>query len=295
MEALAEFPIGGLVGGLLQRDERCLDSWSTEEGSLRRADTHLGQSIEDGSQCRPDVCDDLAATAPPSVNTPTEHTNGTYRPGQGAPDRERGRDVQGAQLLRSELTRQYGTGMRDADIRRGLVRVLQERFIGDPIRSELGLCLGETRVDLAVINCALHGYEIKSPRDNLARLPGQVRIYNRVLDFCWIVSGGKHLGMISDMLPPWWGVLDVAEIGGELTFGTVRAAAQNPEIDAFSVSQLVWRDEAAEILQRRGGKVLRKETRWQLWDRLALIPLRDLQAIVRETLKLRERWPSAEW
>ena len=36
---------------------------------------------------------------------------------------------------------------------------------------ELGLCQGDARVDYAVINGAMNGYEIKSDRDKLVRLP----------------------------------------------------------------------------------------------------------------------------
>jgi hypothetical protein len=46
---------------------------------------------------------------------------------------------------------------------------------------EFGLEHGEVRVDVAVINGELHGYEIKSERDTLERLPRQVKAYSAVL------------------------------------------------------------------------------------------------------------------
>ena len=59
--------------------------------------------------------------------------------------------------------------MRDVDIRRALrTRVrdsddMKEALVVD----ELGLCQGRARIDLAVVNSSLHGYEIKSERDTL--------------------------------------------------------------------------------------------------------------------------------
>ena len=44
---------------------------------------------------------------------------------------------------------------------------------------ELGLCRGQVRVDVAVVNGLLHGYEIKSDRDSLRRLGVQVEVYGK--------------------------------------------------------------------------------------------------------------------
>ena len=75
--------------------------------------------------------------------------------------------------------------MRDADIRRALVQRLRAARpdpVTDRIWPEMSLALGASRVDVCVINGTLSGYEIKSPRDNLDRLPSQVEHYGRVLD-----------------------------------------------------------------------------------------------------------------
>ncbi len=60
----------------------------------------------------------------------------------------------------------------DSDIR----AVLRSRlFLKHPdeadtvVIEELGLCRGQVRVDVAVVNGLLHGYEIKSDRDSLRR------------------------------------------------------------------------------------------------------------------------------
>lgn len=156
----------------------------------------------------------------------------------------------------------------------------------------MGLCLGATRVDVAVINGSLHGYEIKSDRDTLVRLPTQVEIYNRVLDYSTIVCGSKYLGKVADIVPEWWGITEVSGTGSKPVFVEHRAPSRNSTVDPLAIAQLLWRDEAAELLQCRGERVKSKETRWNLWDRLAELPLDDLQWCVRSQLKARPQWPT---
>ena len=73
--------------------------------------------------------------------------------------------------------------MRDADVRTALRRELEEHFRDDPdtrIVEEMGIWSGSARIDIAVINGELHGYELKSERDRLERPPRQIDLYNRV-------------------------------------------------------------------------------------------------------------------
>src|SRR5579859_6616820 len=98
--------------------------------------------------------------------------------------------------------------MRDIDIRQTLMNEMCRLHQGDSetlIVEELGLCQGIARVDLAVVNGSLHGYEIKSERDTLARLPGQTDIYNRALDFVTLVIAPIHSEKIGNIVPSWWG------------------------------------------------------------------------------------------
>ena len=66
--------------------------------------------------------------------------------------------------------------MRDIDVRTVLAAEVARRYKGDAdtlIIHELGVCSGDARIDLAVVNGKLHGYEIKSDADTLKRLPAQ--------------------------------------------------------------------------------------------------------------------------
>ena len=165
------------------------------------------------------------------------------------------------------------------------------------IVEELGLCQGIARVDLAVVNGTIHGYEIKSERDTLARLPGQAEVYNRVLDHVTIVTALTHADDIRAFVPEWWGIWTVLDDQGEVRLEPLRDSARNPEVSAFALAQLLWRDEALQALADRGlAAGMRSKTRQSIWRRLAAeLTLEDLGQVVRERIKSRNSaWRSLE-
>lgn len=185
--------------------------------------------------------------------------------------------------------------MRDGEIRASLRARLDAEHAGDPatlIRNELGLCLGETRVDIAVINGKLTGYEIKSERDTLDRLDAQVEIYGRVLDEAWLVMAERHVERALNRIPRWWGVLMADQADDQVRLKVKRKARQNPRVEPYFLAQLLWRDEAFGILEERGlSRGLAAATRFTLWDQLALhVPLDDLRHEVRARLRARPQW-----
>jgi hypothetical protein len=186
--------------------------------------------------------------------------------------------------------------MRDADIRAPLVRQLvsahdEETLIVD----EFGLCEGDVRVDLAVINGTLTGYEIKSDSDTLERLPAQQCAYSKVLDAVTIVAGRKHIKGVLSIVPKWWCVHEAKLVAGRVAFSTVREGRPNPAVDPFALAQLLWRDEALHLIGKLGlaGGDSRKPRR-QLWAILARnLSAAELGAHVRNQLKGRTNWRSA--
>jgi hypothetical protein len=181
--------------------------------------------------------------------------------------------------------------MRDIDIRRRL-RADERLHPRDPntrIVEELGLCQGIARVDLAVVNGAIHGYEIKSERDTLARLPGQAEVYNRVLDYVTVVTASTHADDIRAIVPEWWGIWTVLDEQGEIQLEPLRDPSRNPEVSAFALAQLLWRDEALQALADRGlAAGMRSKARQEIWRRLAShLTLEDLGCVVRQQIKSR--------
>jgi hypothetical protein len=183
------------------------------------------------------------------------------------------------------------SAMRDIDIRRKL-RVDRRLHFGEAdtrIVEELGLCQGIARVDIAVVNGSIHGYEIKSERDTLERLPAQIDIYSRALDLVTVVTAPTHVEKVRKMVPQWWGIWTAVQGKEGLRLRSSRKALQNPDVIPFALAQLLWREEALEVLDKYGlANGMRSKPRQELWHRLASgLPLEDLGNIVRDRLRRR--------
>lgn len=181
--------------------------------------------------------------------------------------------------------------MRENEIRRALLDDLRCEHGGDSlIVEELGLNAGAIRVDIAVVNGLLAGYEIKSDWDTLDRLPDQQAMYSRVFDRVTAVVGQHHLDAVSGLVPEWWG-LSIARAG---RVEPQRAPAPNEHTDPEIVVRLLWRSEALRILQALGEIGLERAPRRVLWkvivDRLSG---GELAYEVRRSLKERTGWSTA--
>lgn len=190
--------------------------------------------------------------------------------------------------------------MRDVDLRTGLVRRLIRRHSHEPnarILHELGLRHGKARVDIAVVNGALHGYELKSDNDTLERLVRQEQIYSTVLDRVTLVVGERHSRKAISMVPEWWGV-QVVKMGprGGMNFYSARRARNNPSQDPIAIAKLLWRDEALELLSRLGAaEGLRSKPRAMIYARLAKVAgLEEIRSTVRHRLRNRAGLRSGE-
>ena len=188
--------------------------------------------------------------------------------------------------------------MHDADLRQALHRRLARQHRDDPdgtrILDEFGIC-GQVRVDVAVVNGALTGYELKSARDTLKRLPRQADYYSRVLDYAHIVVADTHAAHALQMVPSWWGCT-IAATGadGRVELAVRRAGRENPGIDPDALALLLWRGEALAALEDRGlDRGYRSKTRLQITRRLAeALPLDELRGLVYHTLAVRPGWRS---
>jgi len=121
--------------------------------------------------------------------------------------------------------------MNDALMRAATKQVLLLQHKGDAetvIVEELGIQHGLSRIDLAVVNGELHGFELKSDRDTLARLPEQTETYGRVLDRVTLVIGERHLRRAVEMVPEWWGIRVARVEAPELHFSDLKVAINNP-------------------------------------------------------------------
>jgi len=185
--------------------------------------------------------------------------------------------------------------MRDADVRAALHATELARYEGDPhtrIIDELGIHRGEFRIDVAVVNGALHGYELKSARDTLSRLPAQAAAYSTVFDQVTLVAAECHLWRAAEIVPTWWGLCVAVPGTGGVHLLDERAGVGNPAVDAYSVAQLLWRAEALELLEQHGAaRGVRSRPAPYVWAALAeRLELPTLRTAVREVLKTRTEW-----
>lgn len=159
------------------------------------------------------------------------------------------------------------------------------------IVEEMGVWAGTVRIDVAVINGELAGFELKSDRDTLQRLPYQRVIYGKVFDRMTLVVGERHYAKSVAMIPEWWGCAVAFIQGGGVTIREERAAGHNPKRDAFVVAQMLWKTEAIAVLKRRGmARGWCKRSAADISRRLAgELPLAELSKHVREALKERVR------
>lgn len=195
-------------------------------------------------------------------------------------------------------TRSYPTaprkarGVTDAEIRPALRERLLRRHANEAdtvLIEELGLRRGQVRVDLAVVNGSLHGFEIKSDRDSLRRLAGQVELYSQVLDRATLVVGERFAPLAMSLVPAWWGIVRVSSKTCGLRFTTLRRSRLNPQRNARALAELLWAEQALSLLEERGvAKGMRGKPRRVLWDRISeLLPVEEIAAAVRDRLKAR--------
>ena len=187
--------------------------------------------------------------------------------------------------------------MNDRDIRAILKAELIRRYARDDntiVLDELGIKNGAARVDLVVVNSRLHGYEIKSDRDSLKRLPGQIKAYSSVMDRVTLVVGYRHAYNALKMVPEWWGIklAEIKEQSSAVVLSEARLAHDNPKVDLNAVVALLWRDEALAILEEMNiASGVRSKTRNEIYRRLVESSDPDsLRFRIREQLKCREGW-----
>ncbi len=161
------------------------------------------------------------------------------------------------------------------------------------ILEEWGVQHGVARIDIAVVNGILHGYEIKSDLDTLDRLPEQIKIYNSVFNEVTLVVGKNHLFEAMNMVPDWWGIT-LAKMNSEnsVTFNCIRESGKNLNQDRVAIASLLWRDEALELLEKEGeANGIRSKPRKYLYKKLSeIFDHSDLEDKVREVIFFREDW-----
>lgn len=185
--------------------------------------------------------------------------------------------------------------MHDVDVRQATWKMIKGRKEnnGALLLDEFDLC-GEVRVDIAVLNGHMSGYELKSASDNLSRLQKQVCYYSKVLDYCNLVVAENHLDEAMGMVPDFWGIYVARQtLDSRINLRKIRNPKSNKtNIDPYSLVRLLWRNETLDILTRYGlDQGVRSKPRQFCWDRLASsFSVSCLRGLVRTQLEARTNW-----
>lgn len=186
--------------------------------------------------------------------------------------------------------------MQDSDIRKLLHPYLKKenkKYKDTIIIDEFDLCSGLSRIDIAVVNGEIHGYEIKSEEDNLKRLPNQIKYYNKSLEKISIATNKTHLKQIRQSIPKWWGLILIKNDSKKNLVTELRKAKKNPLIDNQSLLQILWKDELISIISKYAIKISPYSNKRKLRELISsTLNISVLSQEVRSALKSRQNWRS---
>ena len=183
--------------------------------------------------------------------------------------------------------------MHDCDIRDALRDDLRRQYGADPetaIIDELSIQRAGARIDVALVNGVLHGFELKSDRDTLSRLARQAQAYDAVCDHVTLVVGERLVRNAVELVPNWWGVKVARLDSWGMTFRDLKLSQRNPAPNPIAVAQLLRRDEAHGFLAELGcatgiGSLSRKQLCLVLTQEVGFANLRQR---VRQCIRARQ-------
>ena len=144
------------------------------------------------------------------------------------------------------------------------------------------------RADVAVIGSQMMGFEIKTERDTLKRLPRQIAAYDRLFDRCAVVLAERHVTAAMSIVPEWWGVIAIVTEDGQSFLRSMKSATPNNGVDPQTLVRLLWREEVRVALAALGNEPDPRASRLSMWnDLLDLINLNQLKATVRSAILTR--------
>jgi hypothetical protein len=144
------------------------------------------------------------------------------------------------------------------------------------------------RIDIAVINGEICGYEIKSDVDQLSRLSRQIPAFSAVFDKVSVVITSRHLQDARRHVPAWWGIIVASPAPNTVDFRIERKAKSNRASNLSSLLWMLTRKELLDIVaaeHRRGMSKLRQHNLIEAI--LSALPPVEIRARARSALKKR--------
>jgi hypothetical protein len=181
----------------------------------------------------------------------------------------------------------------EKEIRTALVRRLVSTNEHEPdtlILEEFGVFRGAARLDVAVLNGRLHGFEIKSDFDTLRRLPRQMTRFAGVCEQLTLVTGPERYDAVLATVPSWCGLLVAVRRSFGIDFLVDRPAVTR-SADPSATVKLLWNREAESLLAKYGYAGRRPRNRTDLCAAvLSVAPQQILRTDVLRILRQRASW-----
>jgi hypothetical protein len=179
---------------------------------------------------------------------------------------------------------------------RSLVKARLPRLVRSPsgafLVEEMEVCSGRARIDLAVIGDRLIGIEIKGPRDDVTRLPGQAKAYSQCFDYVVLIVHESLALKARTLIPEWWGFIVGGQVDGRVRYRVERRPEPNPCLNLETVLSLLWREEIDALLtDLLGGNSKPKATKKSIRAEL----LAQVEPPILHLASLRKLRERTEW
>lgn len=152
--------------------------------------------------------------------------------------------------------------MKDKEIRNILISFLKAN--SNEIRIYQEKSIGASVCDIMVVTDKLTGFEIKSDRDNFARLERQVKAYSLFFDKNYIVVGKTHLAAAADRVPDDWGIICILD--DKVT--VERKAKKNSSVSRRKQLTILWKLELKNILVKNHLPTYAQKEKSYIADRI---------------------------
>lgn len=141
------------------------------------------------------------------------------------------------------------------------------------------------RIDVALVNGEMAGFEIKSDRDTLNRLTVQIPAFSKFFDRVSLVTTPRHLKDAKIKIPAWWGIVVFGDDG---IFRVVRTSMRNKNVDVRALLFALSKKELIQVARMADAILaanLRKEKMVEVLT--STIAPSAISNLAREVIKIR--------
>ena len=166
--------------------------------------------------------------------------------------------------------------------------LLRRRILDNAVLvPEMPLANFSGRADVAVANGHLLAYEIKGENDSLRRLRAQVSLYRARFDKVTVVTVGKFLESVADIVPPEVEILEARTDGQRVNLRVVRRGRCNEISNKTSLLSFLRKEDVTSLLNEAGFSGLGSASKSALLRKARSLSVARIREFVLRNLKAR--------